>query len=339
MRALRKLIGIKNNEFNFAATAPMLKPAYRVMKRAAKENLSPLREHLGKWIADLEAARSRIARLIGASSDEIAFMPNSSTALSVAAQSIVWEKNDKVLFLADEFPSNRLVWENLVETIIIEPDPRKTFLNQLKELDLSDVRLIALSAISFEDGRLFPIAEIARFCHKKGIYLCLDAIQAVGVIPVDVQNGDAIFLLAEGKNGYSDLLGAVFYIFGKSFCPICMYLLPDGRAKKLQEILLRLWNSLIVPAVSNQACSRLDLSPVWEKAWRNWKNLDGSAFFQKFKRGALSWNRLFPAASIRGAERSWEEGLFLLNLHTKSRQIFPLQLFIELDIPDFPFML
>lgn len=102
MHALRKLIGIKNNEFNFAATAPMLKPAYGVMKRAAKENLYPLREHLGKWIADLEAARSRIARLIGASPDEIAFMPNTSTALSVAAQSIVWKKNDKVLFLADE---------------------------------------------------------------------------------------------------------------------------------------------------------------------------------------------------------------------------------------------
>jgi hypothetical protein len=95
------------------------------------------------------------------------------------------------------------------------PDPKKTFLSQLEELDLSDVRLIALSAISFEDGRLFPITEIARFCREKGIYLCVDAIQAVGVIPVDVRNWGCDFLACGGQKWLFGPIGSGFLYMRK----------------------------------------------------------------------------------------------------------------------------
>ncbi len=221
IRRLKKQLKTTSGFYNFAATAPLLKGACQEMRKWEKDNLYPLSHHFGKWLSCLESTRAKIAQLIKADPDEIAWMPNTSTALSTAAAAIPWKKGDRIVFLSDEFPSNRYVWQNIeeAECIAIAPDKKKTFLSQLQEIDVTKVRLVAISAISYLDGRLFPIQEIVAFCHSKGILVCVDAIQAVGAIPIDVKKWGCDFLASGGQKWLLGPVGSGFLYIEKSLIP------------------------------------------------------------------------------------------------------------------------
>ena len=85
------------------------------------------------------------------------------------AAAVRWRPGDRVLYPADEFPSNRYVWENLaergVEPEAIELSPERTLLEALDSRDWDRVRLVALSAVSYHDGRIHDVAEVVRLQH------------------------------------------------------------------------------------------------------------------------------------------------------------------------------
>jgi cysteine desulfurase/selenocysteine lyase len=199
---------------NYAATAPMLAAASRVMVDVARENLRPLSEHFPVWLERVERARRAIAGVIGAASDEVTFTTSTSTALSLAAGAVRWRAGDRVLFPADEFPSNRFVWENLagfgVRAEAVRPEPGVAFAAQLSRMDLTGVRLVAFSAVSYRDGRRLHPDAVAATCRPRGILTCVDAIQAVGAIPVEVRDWDCDFAACGGQKWLLGPVGSGF---------------------------------------------------------------------------------------------------------------------------------
>lgn len=213
LRAL--LPGIADGHFlNYAATAPMTAPASEAMARIAREGLRPLGEHFGEWLARIEGVRRDVADTIGAGPDEIAFVPNTSTGLSVIAGAVRWRDGDRVLYPADEFPSNRFVWDQLrdlgvrAEAVPVERDV--SFDRQLARADLARVRLVALSAVSYRDGRRHDVAAISALCRARGVLVSVDAIQAVGAVPVDVRAWGADFLACGGQKWLLGPIGSGF---------------------------------------------------------------------------------------------------------------------------------
>ena len=98
---------------NYAATAPLLQPSADVMASIIQQNLEPMSKHFDQWLAIIESARTLVAKTINASPEEIAFTTNTSMGLSIIAASIDWKEGDRIIYPADECPSNRFVWENL----------------------------------------------------------------------------------------------------------------------------------------------------------------------------------------------------------------------------------
>jgi selenocysteine lyase/cysteine desulfurase/short-subunit dehydrogenase len=199
---------------NHAATAPMLAAAADAMAAVARENLRPLSEHLPVWLERVERARREIAELLQAGSDELTFTSSTSTALSLAAASVRWREGDRVLYPADEFPSNRFVWDNLrglgVRAESVPVESGTSFASQLERMDLSGVRLVAFSAVSFRDGRRHPPAAIASVCRPRGILTCVDAIQAIGAIPVSLHDWDCDFAASGGQKWLLGPVGSGF---------------------------------------------------------------------------------------------------------------------------------
>ncbi|MDP3981399.1 MAG: aminotransferase class V-fold PLP-dependent enzyme [Chlamydiota bacterium] len=183
---------------NYAATSPMLKPCFETMCSVLKRGLEPLSLHFYDNLSLLEKSRKAVADTIGARVNEIAFTTNTSTGLSLIAASIPWKEGDRVLYLEDDFPSNRYVWQNLrkkrvqAESFVLNPS--EDVLDKLNQINLKQVRLISVSAVSYLDGRSFDIKRIADFCHAHGILLVVDAIQAVGAISVKMKEWDCDFL-------------------------------------------------------------------------------------------------------------------------------------------------
>lgn len=134
--------------------------------------------------------RVRFARLIGARPDAIALTKSVSDSLLTVAGSLPWEAGDNIVTTELEFPSNVYPWLNLrVRGVEVRRVParrgrvsRAAIAAQLDER----TRLVALSFVTFGTGQRNDLAAIAGLAHAAGALICVDAIQGVGALRLDV---------------------------------------------------------------------------------------------------------------------------------------------------------
>ncbi|WP_175452503.1 aminotransferase class V-fold PLP-dependent enzyme [Thiohalomonas denitrificans] len=188
---------------NHAAVSPWPRRTVEAVKAFAEEN--GIRGSLGypRWLKTEEQLREQLRKLIHAPAiEDIALVKNTSEALSFVAYGLDWQAGDSVVITDQEFPSNRVVWESLQDQGV---SVRKARLNQhvspeeaiMAETDDS-TRLVAISSVQYASGLKMDLARIGRFCRKRKILFCVDAIQSVGALPMDVQAIHADFLAADG---------------------------------------------------------------------------------------------------------------------------------------------
>lgn len=152
---------------------------------------------------------TEIASFINAAAaHEVVGVTSTSTALNLIAQAIDWQPGDNIVFAEVEFPSNAYPWMVLerrgVECRLAPADQGGASLDAFAPLVDGRTRLIAASAIQFLSGHRTDLAEIGAFCRERGILFAVDAIQAAGHIPIDVQAMN-IDVLASG--GQKSLMG------------------------------------------------------------------------------------------------------------------------------------
>jgi selenocysteine lyase/cysteine desulfurase len=143
------------------------------------------------WLRRVEQVRARVAQFFNAQPSEIAFTKNTSEGLNIAANAIPLQAGDNVLLIAGDHPNNAYAWLNLrrkgvdVRFVELTTDVADASTFE-KHLD-SRTRVITLSHISFHAGQRHDLESIGRLCQQRGIYLVVDAMQSVGVVPIDVQ--------------------------------------------------------------------------------------------------------------------------------------------------------
>ena len=203
--------------FNHAAVAPLPR---RVAEAIAAHNENVRDRGAAdwrRWYAGIEDARAKAARFIGASKDEVAFLPNTSWGLNLVAQAFPWHPGDNVVSDDMEFPSNAYPWLALekrgVACRLANSRAGRVTLAEIAEQVDARTRVVALSWVAFHNGWVFPIEEISRFCRERGILFVVDAIQGLGALPMDVSAAGVDVLVADAHKW---LLGpegcAVFFV-------------------------------------------------------------------------------------------------------------------------------
>lgn len=129
-------------------------------------------------------------------------MKSTSEGLSFVAYGLDWREGDNVVGIAEEFPSNRWVWESLASRGV---EYRKISLMSARDpegalLDLTDgrTRLLAVSSVQYASGIRLDLARLGEACRQRGILFCVDAIQSLGALRFDVQAIGADFVSADG---------------------------------------------------------------------------------------------------------------------------------------------
>lgn len=167
------------------------------------------------WFDDADRTRGKIARLINASADDIAFVPNASTALATLLAGIDWRTGDRVVTIENEFPNNLYAPAALggrgVEFIEAAWD-------DIDDALTDRTRLVALSTASYATGFRPPIETISARLRERGIVLFVDATQSAGAIRFDVQRVQPDVLAVHGYKWLLCPNGAGF-----------MYVRPDVR--------------------------------------------------------------------------------------------------------------
>src|SRR5690606_10201520 len=98
--------------FDHAAVAPVTAPTAAAMHRCVDQSLEEGDTLWPEWARQLKQLRQRAATLLGAETDEIALMPNTTAGITLVAEGLDWRPGDNVVTLADEYPSNLYPWMN-----------------------------------------------------------------------------------------------------------------------------------------------------------------------------------------------------------------------------------
>jgi cysteine desulfurase/selenocysteine lyase len=215
--------------FDHAATSPINSLAARALADFALRSASepPSWPVVAPQVA---ATRAACASLIGALDDEVAFIKNTSEGLSTAAFGISWKPGDRVVIPAGEYPSNLQPWvdardrygaELVVVPIAIGSDgEHRVSTDRLFEAASSERTVVlSLSQVEFATGQRFDLAPIGRFCRERGIIFCVDAIQAAGVFPIDVNEMSIDVLAADGHKWLLSTAGTGFLYVRRAIQP------------------------------------------------------------------------------------------------------------------------
>ncbi|NIR14219.1 MAG: aminotransferase class V-fold PLP-dependent enzyme [Desulfobacterales bacterium] len=68
-------------------------------------------------------------------------------------------------------------------------------------------RLLSVSSVDFATGFLCDLEALGEFCRKKGLLFCVDAIQSLGVVPIDVKKCKIHFLASGGHKWLLSAMG------------------------------------------------------------------------------------------------------------------------------------
>lgn len=144
------------------------------------------------WLARVQTVRQKVADLLNADVGEIAFTKNTSEGLNIAANAVPLKAGNTVLMLEGDHPNNAYAWLNLsrkgVNVRFIKiPDDQVATADTFAAYVDSSTRVISLSHVTFHAGQRHDIEDIAKLCTRNGIFLVVDAMQSVGVLPIDVK--------------------------------------------------------------------------------------------------------------------------------------------------------
>jgi selenocysteine lyase/cysteine desulfurase len=210
-----------------------------------------------QWVGRKESCRRLLAGLINARPEQIAFLRNTSDALSTIANGLKWNAGENIVTFQNEFPSNVYAWRRIRDTEKVElrfcPERENGRIDSDEFISLIDekTRVVAISAVQYASGFRADLKRIGEAARAVDALLVVDAIQAAGVVPIDVE-ADLIDAAAGASHKWLMAPEGIGYIY-----------LSDRARARIEPTLVG-WISVEQPE-------------------------DYSNFEQQFKPGALAW--------------------------------------------------
>ncbi|MCI0700547.1 MAG: IscS subfamily cysteine desulfurase [Planctomycetia bacterium] len=156
------------------------------------------RSHAFGWEAEeaVENAREQIASIIGANAKEMIFTSGATESNNLAIKGVAAmykKKGNHVITQATEHKATldtckRLERDGFQVTYLPVDKYGQVHADQVREALTDKTILVTIMAANNEIGTLQPIRDIGRLCKEKGVLFHTDAVQAIGKVPVDVED-------------------------------------------------------------------------------------------------------------------------------------------------------
>ncbi len=253
---------------DYNASTPIAPSVMEAMQAAMGEGFgNPSSPH---WAAApakrmLEDSRAQVAHLIGARPDEIVLTSGGSEANNHALKGVVYASTraaPHIVTTAVEHPAihapcrflersgARVTRLPVDATGRIDPD-------DLRRAITADTVLVSVMLANNEVGTIQPVAECARIAREHGVWVHTDAAQALGKIPVDVDELGADLLTVAGHKLYAPKgVGALYVRAGLELEPL-IHGAGHERGRRAGT------ESALLATALGRACERVgDLTPM-----------------------------------------------------------------------------
>lgn len=170
-----------------------------------------------EWQRVWDDTNAAFARFIGADASEIQFLVNATEAFARVTLGIDWKPGDHAVVPDRDYPG---VVRPLLDlrrrgvelTLVPDRDDGSRPVSDLLDAIRPHTRLVAASWVDFRTGWKLDAHALAQGCRQRGVFSFIDAVQAVGAMPVDMRElgcDFATFAIRKYLCGL-DTLGALY---------------------------------------------------------------------------------------------------------------------------------
>ncbi|MQA12498.1 MAG: aminotransferase class V-fold PLP-dependent enzyme [Pseudonocardiaceae bacterium] len=201
--------------FNTANLAPHLHAVRAAGNAALDRRGRPWTITAQDWFTDVEQLRALFGQLVGADAEGVALIPATSYGFAVAANNIALTEGERILVVAEEYPSGVYTWRKAArrtgaEIHTVTRASGQTWTQAILAALDERVAVVSVPNVHWTDGALIDLPAIAARTHELGARLVIDASQSLGALPLDVRALRPDFVISVG---YKWLLGP----FGRGY--------------------------------------------------------------------------------------------------------------------------
>jgi selenocysteine lyase/cysteine desulfurase len=194
---------------NCAYMSPQLRSVRAAGEAALGLKAQPWRVRPEDFFSGSEALRAVFARVVGADPEGVALVPSVSYGMATASANLKVREGQRLVVLAEEFPSNLYPWRELARrsraeiVTVARPEDGDWTRAVLAQVD-ARCALVALPHCHWTDGSRVDLVRVGQRAREVGAALVVDGTQSVGALPLDVSAVQPDFLVA---SGYKWLMG------------------------------------------------------------------------------------------------------------------------------------
>jgi len=186
--------------YNHAGISPLPGASLAAQQAFLQDRAESGSKNYFAWIRAVEETRSLAASLMQAKPGEIAFTGNTSMGLSLIAAGLSWKHGDRVVVSAPDFPSVIYPWLNLarlgVSVDYLERIDGRVSLGAAAQALDTPAKMLVVSSVDYATGAACDLVGLGALCRERDTLFCLDAVQSLGVLPLNVKQTGAHFAAA-----------------------------------------------------------------------------------------------------------------------------------------------
>lgn len=192
-----------------AKMSPLSRMAIEAGRLGLERKAHPWNVRAEHFFDESEEVRGLFARLIGAEADDVAIVPSVSYAMATVMGNVPVAAGQKIVTLADDFPSGILASRALAQraearVVTVERPEAGSWSTAILEAIDRDTALVVAPHTHWVCGTLIDLEAIGRRCRSVGAALVLDTTQSTGALPLDLAAVDPDYLVA---TSYKWLMG------------------------------------------------------------------------------------------------------------------------------------
>ncbi len=207
--------------FGYGAVGFMGKEAYTSASRFLDEyyNIGPP-DVLYKYDPYVGKLKEEVAKLLNCDPTEITYVKNTTEGTHIATEALPLTSGDQVLLLGNEYPASLLSWlkkkkEGIDVTVIPGKDSDQAFEELIRHIG-PKTKVVAISWAQHYDGYMTDLDRLSAICRKQGIFLVVDAVQAVGIRSLDLKKTSVDILMCGGQKYLGCIMGIGFIYVNKN---------------------------------------------------------------------------------------------------------------------------
>ncbi len=203
--------------FNTAYFGPSPYSAKGNVDRALLKELNPSFHEYSSWLGIAERTRELLSKFISCTPDQITHSTSSSDIINILANGLTFKKNDLVVSVNKDYPSNVIPWmlgheQGRLNFKLLDLESFSVpCVDWLEEKLPKNTSVFTISHVSFDTGKKINLLEIGKFLKSRGIFFIVDCTQSLGGMSISTEELSYIDVLT--CSTYKWMLGPYGHAF------------------------------------------------------------------------------------------------------------------------------